>query len=163
MINLARDRPAHRAPDVGDIESAFDVVEADGFQVSGIAAVAALRGLLRKARDTSGQKLADVGSGMIEGVPISYLLPGTVPTTARAVIGDFTKAIIGVRRDLTNKVLDQAVLSDDTGKVIYNLAQQDMLARRVTARFAYATANPATRTGAAPPSYPFSVLQDVTP
>jgi hypothetical protein len=65
------------------------------------------------------------------------------------------------RRDLTYKVLDQAVLSDDTGKVIYNLAQQDMLALRVTGRFAYATANPATRTGGT--GFPFSVLSDVTP
>jgi hypothetical protein len=37
---------------VGDIDSAFDQVEADGFTVTGIAAVTALRELLRKARDT---------------------------------------------------------------------------------------------------------------
>jgi HK97 family phage major capsid protein len=148
---------------VGDIDSAFDVVEADGHTVTGIAAVTMLRGLLRKARDTSGQKLADVASGQINGVPIAWLLPGVVPATARAVVGDFTKAIIGVRQDLTYKVLDQAVITDAAGLVIYNLPQQDMLAMRVTARFAYAVGNPATRTGAAPPSYPFAVLQDVTP
>ena len=67
-----------------------------------------------------------------------------------------------MRQDLTYKLLDQAVLSDETGKVIYNLAQQDMVAMRVTARFAYATAVPATRTGGSNP-FPFAVLQDVTP
>jgi hypothetical protein len=47
----------------GDLDSAFDQVEADGYDVSGIAAVTALKGLLRKARDVQGQKLADIGSG----------------------------------------------------------------------------------------------------
>jgi hypothetical protein len=76
-----------------------------------------------------------------------------VDATTRAVVGDFTLAIVGVRQDIAYKVLDQAVLSDDTGKVIYNLAQQDMVAR-----YAYATATPATRAGSG--GFPFSVLQD---
>jgi HK97 family phage major capsid protein len=41
---------------VGDLESTFDQVEADGFQVTGIAAVTALKGLLRKA---SGRPLSN--------------------------------------------------------------------------------------------------------
>jgi hypothetical protein len=102
-----------------------------------------------------------VSQDSFESVGIEYLLPATVPATTRAVVGDYSLAICGVRKDLTYKVLDQAVLSDDTGKVIYNLAQQVMVALRVTARFAYATANPASRTGGA--GFPFSVLQDVTP
>jgi HK97 family phage major capsid protein len=60
---------------VGDLEATFDQVEADGFTVTGIAAVTALRGLLRKARDANGQKLVDVSTGMIDGVPIGYMLP----------------------------------------------------------------------------------------
>jgi hypothetical protein len=54
------------------------------------------------------------------------------------------------------------VITDDTGAVIYNLPQQNMVALRVTGRCAYATATPATRS-AAPTPFPFSVLQDVTP
>jgi HK97 family phage major capsid protein len=86
---------------VGDLDSTFDLVEADGYQVSGVAAVAAMKGLLRKARDAQGQKLADVSSGQINGVPLSFLLPGTVPATARAVVGDFSLGIVGIRQDLT--------------------------------------------------------------
>jgi hypothetical protein len=37
-----------------------------------------------------------------------------------------------------------------------------MVAMRVVARYAYATASPATRTTGSP-SFPFAVLQDVTP
>lgn len=146
---------------VGDLDTAFDLVEADGYTVRGVAAVSALRGLLRKARDAGGQKLADVASGQINGVPISYMLPGTVPATTRAVVGDFSLAVVGIRQDIAYKLLDQAVITDAAGLVIYNLPQHDMVAMRVTARYAYATAVPATRTGGT--GFPFSVLQDVTP
>jgi HK97 family phage major capsid protein len=143
---------------VGDIGTAFDKVEADGYQVSGVAAVAAMKGLLRKARDANGQRLVEPGSPTIEGVPLSYLLPGTVGVNTRAVVGDFDMAIVGIRQDITYKLLDQAVLSDAAGVVVYNLAQQDMVAMRVVARYAYATAVPATRTGGS--GFPFAVLRD---
>jgi HK97 family phage major capsid protein len=145
----------------GDLDSAFDLVEADGYTVTGIAAVSAMRGLLRKARDAGGNKLADVGSGQINGVPIEYMIAGTVPATTRAVVGDFNLAVVGIRKDITYKLLDQAVITDAGGLVIFNLPQQDMVAMRVTARYAYATAVPATRTGGS--GFPFSVLQAVTP
>jgi HK97 family phage major capsid protein len=147
---------------VGDLESTFDQVEADGYTVNGVAAVPAMRGLPRKARNTQGEKLADISDGTIDGVPISWLLPGTVPATTRAISGDYSMGVIGVRQDLTYKLLDQAVLTDAGGLVVYNLPQQDLVALRLTARFAFQVAIPATRTGAATP-YPFSVLQDVTP
>jgi hypothetical protein len=42
---------------------------------------------------------------------------------------------------MTWKFLDQAVIQDNTGAIIYNLAQQDMVAMRVTFRVAWQTAN----------------------
>ena len=66
-------------------------------------------------------------------------------------------AVVGVRQDLTYKLLDQAVITDDTGAIIYNLPQQDMLALRVVARFAFAVATPVSR-NAADAGYPFAVL-----
>ena len=107
---------------VGDVGTAFDKVEADGYQVSGVAAVAAMKGLLRKARDANGQRLVEPGSPTIEGVPLSYLLPATVGATTRAIVGDFSLAVVGIRQDITYKILDQAVLSDAAGVVVYNLA-----------------------------------------
>ena len=57
------------------------------------------------------------------------------------------------------------MLTDDAGAVVYNLAQQDMLAMRVTMRAAFAVGNPITRATAAAgrKRYPFAVLQNVTP
>ena len=39
-------------------------------------------------------------------------------------------------------MLDQAVITDDNGKVILNLAQQDCVAMRVTFRVGFQIANP---------------------
>jgi HK97 family phage major capsid protein len=153
-------------PDQGgmanDVLETFDDVEEDGYNVSGIAANLAVKSGLRKSRDSSGQKLLDVSTGSIEGVNISYVGFGVFDATTRAVVGDYSQAIIGVRQDLTWKMLDQAVITDDTGAVIINLPQQDSQALRVTARFGFVVANPKTHSPNATP-YPFSVLQDVTP
>ena len=149
---------------VGDIDTALDAVEADGFDANGIAARRSLRGLLRRARDAGGQRLADLTSDTIEGVPISYVDGGVFDATTMAVVGDYTMAVLGLRSDMRFKLLDQAVITDDTGNVIYNLPPQDMLAMRVTFRAAYAVGNPITRENVTPGTrYPFAVLQDVTP
>jgi hypothetical protein len=54
-------------------------------------------------------------------------------------------------------MLDQAVITDDTGAVILNLPQQDAVAMRVVARFAFQVAKPIQRDQGATP-YPFAVL-----
>jgi HK97 family phage major capsid protein len=149
---------------VGDIDAALDAVEADGYDPTGIAAKRSLRGLLRKARDSNGQRLADLSGGTVEGLPVAYVGGGVFDATTLAVTGDFRLAVIGLRADFSYKILDQAVLTDAAGLVIANLPQQDMLAMRVTFRAAFATAAPVTRPdGAAGTPYPFAVLQDAVP
>jgi hypothetical protein len=132
-------------------------VEDDGFDVTGIAAVRSLRARLRRARDTSGQKLLDVSTSEVLEAPVTYVANGVLPDNSLAVAGQWDLACLGVRQDMRFKLLDQAVISDDAGVVILNFAQQDTKALRVTTRFAYAVATPAPVTGAGTP-YPFSVL-----
>jgi hypothetical protein len=43
-------------------------------------------------------------------------------------------------------MLDQAVITDDLGNMVYNLPQEDMLALRVVARFGFAIAKPSRAT-----------------
>ena len=96
------------------------------------------------------------GAGL--DAPITYVANGVLPAgppATLAVVGDFGLAVLGVRQDMTYELLDQAVITDDTGKVIFNLAQQDMLALRVVFRAAFATAAPVTR--------PVSGLGDAVP
>jgi hypothetical protein len=143
-------------------------VEGQGFDVNGMVAHRKLKGLMRQARSTTGEQLtgADPGSetqaspASIYGVPINYPLRGLWPSGAGAaegIVGDFSQGIIAIRQDLTWKILDQAVLNDNAGAVVYNLAQQDMVALRVVARFAWQVAQtpePENIAGA----YPFGVL-----
>jgi len=81
-----------------------------------------------------------------------------------AVTGDFSQDILGVRQDMTFKMLDQSVIQDNTGAIIYNLSQQDLVAMRVVCRYAWQVPNPVSRLQATEASrYPFGVLLQVTP
>ncbi len=153
-----------------DISDVFALVEADGYDVSGVVATRAYKGRLRSVRDTTGQRLLDVNLGerpSIDGVEVVFAMRGLWPTGAtppglyaELIAGDFNEGMIGVRQDVTYKILDQAVITDAGGLVVFNLPQQDMVALRVKARFAFQVANTITvdNTNAAT-RYPFAVLR----
>jgi HK97 family phage major capsid protein len=149
-----------------DVSGLFSVVESDGYVVDGLVANGTYKGLMRNARDANGVLLSEVSGGTIYGAPIKYAMTGLWPTdgTAEAIAGDFTQGILGIRQDLTYKLLDQAVITDDTGRVIYNLPQQDMVALRVVARYGFQVANAMTWENANDATrYPWAVMQNVTP
>jgi HK97 family phage major capsid protein len=128
----------------GDISDVNGLVEADGYDVTGYVGVTSMKGRLRQARSTLGTRLAEVSPTEIDGTAISYPMRGLWPTGSGAtdlVAGDFSQGLIGIRQDLTYKVLDQAVIQDDSGLIQFNLAQQDMVALRVVARFAFVVPN----------------------
>ncbi|AEL19666.1 major capsid protein [Mycobacterium phage Edugator] len=68
------------------------------------------------------------------------------PDAATAVIADSSRVRIGVRQDIQVKFLDQATLG--TGENQINLAERDMVALRLKARYAYVLGNSATAMGA---------------
>ena len=75
------------------------------------------------------------------------------------IAGDFNNAVYSIRQDVTYKVLDQAVIQDpSTGEILYNLAQEDMVALRVTFRMGYAIPNPVTALDGTETRYPFAAL-----
>jgi HK97 family phage major capsid protein len=126
-----------------DFNQLFGKVEEFGYSVNGVLTAPSMRTSLRSARDTTGQPLADLTSGSILGARlISDAMPGMWTGNVKAIAGDFSKVVIGVRQDVTYKILDQAVLTDDQGAVVLNLAQQDAVALRVVFRVGYAVANP---------------------
>lgn len=127
-----------------DISQLFSLVEADGFDVNGVAANRSYRGKLRGARDADGNHNADVTPSEVYGTEVAYPLRGLWPTglsAAELIAGDFYEGIVGVRKDITWKKLDQAVIQDNSGEIVYNLAQQDMQAIRVVARFGFQVRN----------------------
>lgn len=146
-----------------DINQMMGMVEADGFDVTGFAANRRFRSIARGARDLNGQKLIDTSgdASMIEGLPVEYLR-GILPVGVSApelLCGDFEQAIIGVRSDITMKVLDQASLYNADGTLMYALAQQDMTAIRLVARYAFVVANSVTVDNLVEANrFPFAVL-----
>jgi HK97 family phage major capsid protein len=148
---------------IGDLADLLAVVEADGFTPDGFVGDKTLRPLLRAARSTTGEPLAGAGDSFtIDSawrLPISYGVTGSTGTSL-ALAGEWGNAIVGIRQDLTFKILDQAVIQDDTGAILFNFAQQDMVGLRVTARFGFAVGVPATLAGDAS-RYPFAVLNPV--
>ena len=69
-----------------------------------------------------------------------------------------------IRQDITTKILTEAVIQDpSTGAIVYNLAQQDMIALRVVMRLAWALPNPATRLDSNRVKCPFAYLEPATP
>lgn len=133
---------------LGDIDDMYGKVEADGFDLSGFVASITQKPNLRKARDTTGQKI-DAGrvSGdlqSIDGYPIAYPMRGMWPSgsgTAQMIGGAWDNFLVGVRQDITMKVLTEAVIQDNTGQIVYNLAQQDMTAVRLTFRVGWVVKN----------------------
>lgn len=136
----------------GDIDKVYAAVEGDGFDVNGWVASTSAKAKLRAARDTQGRKLDDgrVSGSLdsIDGYPIAYPMRGLWPAAGGAGVngvrmfgGDWSQFVVGVRQDITMKVLDQAVIQDNTGAIIYNLAQQDMTAVRLTFRVGWQVAN----------------------
>lgn len=129
----------------GDISDVFATIEADGYDVNGVVALRTYRGRLRQTRSTQGVQLMEVSTNEAFGVPITYPMRGLWPTgsgSAELIAGDFQgQGVVAVRQDITFKVLDQAVIQDGSGAIVYNLAQQDMVALRVTFRAAWQVAN----------------------
>lgn len=146
----------------GDFSDLFATVEADGYEVNGLIANTAYKGRMRNARGTDGQPLMDL-NGNIYGVNPMFPMRGQFPSglsAAEAIAGDFTQGIIGVRQDFTYKMLTEAVITDNTGAIVYNLPQQDMVAMRVTFRVGFAVANPINYDqGTEGSRYPFAVLR----
>lgn len=146
-----------------DFNLVMQAVENDGYDVNGIVAVRSMRGRLRGARDANGVKQGGVSPTEVEGISVTYPMRGMWPVgsgSTEAIVGDFENGIIGLRQDITFKALDQAVIQDNTGAIIFNLAQQDMVAIRVTFRVAWQVANLLNRDNAVEATrYPWAVLR----
>lgn len=137
---------------MGDLDNLMASVEEDGFEPSGFLAALSAKRKLRAARDTTGQK-TDVGRlngslTALDGYPVTYPMHGLWPTglgtgnNPRIFAGDWrNQFVVSVRQDIQMKVLTEAVLQDNTGAIIYNLAQQDMTAIRLTFRVGWQVAN----------------------
>lgn len=126
------------------VDGAYMSVEADGFMVTGNVAHPSLKGKIRNTRDLNGNPI--FSSNQLDGVPIYFPTDGSmVAASALMFSGDWSQLVYAMRQDITYKILDQAVIQDATGAIVYNLAQQDMVALRAVIRLGFALPNPINR------------------
>lgn len=123
------------------INDAMVSVEESGYTVNGVVGGVGLKGKFRMMLDTTGQP--------IKGTEIDSLSKAFVDngawdkTKAQMIVGDFSQAVYAIRQDITYKVLTEAVIQDpSTGEILYNLAQQDMVALRCVMRLGWEIPNP---------------------
>lgn len=133
-----------------DVAALGQLLAEQGFGLTGFLSAPGFQWRLVGLRSTDGAPIyqTSLAGGVTQGLygyPLNEVANGAWDSTGALLIaGDFSKAIVGVRQDISVKIFDQGVISDDAGAVVLNLMQQDSVAMRVTARFGFATANPVT-------------------
>jgi HK97 family phage major capsid protein len=145
-----------------DVAGVFGKVEASGYRVTGSVSPVTMMRKLRNVRDADGNpifksSMQESTQYMLDGSPIDFPLNGAVSDTYKLISGQWDKLVHSMRQDMTFKILDQAVIQDQAGNIVYNLAQQDMVALRAVMRIGVALPKPVTRMDSGA-GYPFSIL-----
>lgn len=152
-----------------DIAGAFSetigLVEDDGYNANTVYTKRSIRRRLMNLRDGQGGLIyADnlkqsEAAASIWGVDTYFAENAALNADANlhAIVGDRTRAVLGIRQDIEFKFLDQATLTDGAGNVVMSLAEQDMIALRFKMRAGFTVADPMTWEGGAS-AYPFAVL-----
>ena len=143
-----------------DINDVMTKVEESGYEVNGILGGVGLKGKFRMMTDTTGQPLNTTEIGSIRR---AFMDNGVWDKSKSTLIaGDFSQAVYAIRQDVTYKILDQAVIQDTDGSILYNLAQDDMVALRVVMRLGWEIPNPVNALNETETRFPFASLKPKT-
>ena len=125
-------------------------IAGQGYAVTGFVAAPGLQWKLVGLRDQQGTPIYTNGlagstpTGLY-GYPLNECLNGSWNAAAAQLLAaDWSKFIVGIRQDITYEIFREGVISDESGKVILNMIQQDMRAMRVVMRVGFQVAAPAT-------------------
>lgn len=147
------------------VNGVFGKVEAAGGMVDGSIGALSMRAALRGIKDDNGMPIfkSDMQGSTnyaLDGAPTYFPRNGGMDATkALLIAGDWTQAVWCVRRDIDVKILDQAVIQNNDGTIAYNLAQQDMIALRVTFRLGWTMPTPASPVNPDRLLVPFAYLE----
>lgn len=148
----------------------FGKVEQAGYIVDGVIGAMRTRAALRGIKDDASRpifvpSMQDRTQYVLDGAPVYFPENGSFDATvAQMVAGNWRQLVWAMRQDIETKILDQAVIQDpSTKEIVYNLAQQDMIALRVTFRAGFAVPNPATRLNEHRTLVPFAYIEPGTP
>ena len=177
VITMARQSGNNVAPGSKDMFTlimdeggVLNKIEEDGYVHSGAIASTGMKAKLRGLRGTDGHPifmttLQGATSYGLDGAPLYFPDNGSFDKKiAQLIVGDFNKLVYSIRQDVTFKLLTEGVIQDpQTKEIVYNLAQQDMIALRVVFRMGWAMPNPATRMNEDRTGCPFAYLEPATP
>lgn len=145
-------------------------IEEDGYMSTGAMASMGLRAKLRGLKDMDGAPIfmttmQGATQYALDGAPMYFPTNGSYDKSiAQIIVGDWSQAVYAIRQDITVKILDQGVIQNpQTKEIVYNLAQQDMIALRVVFRMGWALPNAATRLDEDRTSCPFAYIEPATP
>ena len=141
-----------------DINDVMTKVEESGYNVTGLLGGVGLKGKFRMLTDTTGQPIKGTE---IDSLPKAFLDNGAWDKTKSVLIaGDFSQAVYAIRQDVTYKVLTEAIIQDPSnGDILYNLAQDDMVALRVVMRLGWEIPNPVNALNETATRFPFANLK----
>jgi HK97 family phage major capsid protein len=162
--------------DIGvDLAQLGEMLALDGFAMNGFISRPGLHWSLVGLRGDDGRALYTpaLTTGLndapptpgLYGYPLNEITTGVWDADDAVMLGaDWDKVIVGIRQDITMTMHSDGVLSDQAGKVVLNLMQQDSKALRVVFRVGFQVANPLTRLNAnAATRYPAGVLLPASP
>jgi len=148
-----------------DISNLMGVLEQQGYDPSAFMAPPAIKASLRNLRSADGMPIFAQGNlqggipDSVYGLPIQYSKNNTFRTNIASLIcGQTDEAVYSVRSDMRFQIFTEGVISDENGRVIMNLMQNDMKAMRVVMRLGWAVPNPVHKLSPDRSRYPFAVL-----
>lgn len=148
----------------------FSKVESAGYTVNGVIAAMTARSAMRGIKDDAGRPIfvTDMQGATryaLDGAPMYFPENGSFDmSVAQMVAGNWSQLVYSVRQDIQTKILTEAVIQDpSTKEIVYNLAQQDMIALRVTFRIGWALPNPATQLNPDRSNVPFAYIEPGSP
>ena len=143
--NIALNKNTNMAVTIHDLETKIGT---QGFSVDGFVVPNGACWYLRELRDSFEQPIYSLDlrnkySGLLYGFPVSeFSFSNFEAKKVKMVMADWSKILVGVMSDVHVEKLDQAVVSDATGKVVYNLVQADAVAFKLTIHLGFAIDNP---------------------
>jgi Phage capsid family len=123
------------------IDTAATVIEQSGLIPNGIAAGAAIGSALRAAYREVGALPSETPTPNVYGMPVERTAAWDA-THGDALVGDWTKLLVGIREDISFDLSDSATLTDGAGNVVVSAFESDVTAMRAYMRVAVAIAQP---------------------
>jgi hypothetical protein len=148
-----------------DVSNLMGLLEQQGYDPTAFMTAPSVKASLRNLRDATGQPIFAQGNlqgripDAIYGLPTNYVKNGSfVDNIGRIICGKADEAVFSIREDFRMQIFTEGVITDENGRVIMNLMQNDMKAMRVVMRMGWALPNPIHQLRPDRDGYPFAIL-----